>query len=78
MALISEVEELKNWRVFAREARFVAQQMSDPKSRLIMLQIARGYDLLARHAERGASSAWPQRKSWPAQSFISLQMTPLS
>jgi hypothetical protein len=54
MASNSEVRALKDLRAHASEARFVAQQMRDPKSRLIMLEIGRCYDLLAQHAERRA------------------------
>jgi hypothetical protein len=41
------------------EARFIAQQMSNPMTRLIMLEIARGYDRLAQHAEGRASLFYP-------------------
>jgi hypothetical protein len=59
MASNSAVEDAKNWRGRAMEARFVAQQMSDPMTRLIMLEIARGYDPLAQHAEGRAPLFYP-------------------
>jgi hypothetical protein len=47
----SDVDALARWRALATEARAQAEQMTDAEARRIMLNIAEGYDLLARHAE---------------------------
>jgi hypothetical protein len=39
------------WWALAAEARAVADEMTDPKAREIMLKIAAGYERLARRAE---------------------------
>jgi hypothetical protein len=41
-----------HWRNRAEEARVNAEQMSDPESKRMMLEIAEGYLLLAERAER--------------------------
>jgi hypothetical protein len=40
-----------HWQERAREARVLAEQMSDEESRATMLEIARDYDKLAQRAE---------------------------
>jgi len=42
----------KHWRERAEEARSVADQLSDPESKRMMLRIAEAYVRLAEHAER--------------------------
>jgi len=44
-------ESPSRWWALAAEARAVADEMTDPKAREIMLKIARGYERLARRAE---------------------------
>jgi hypothetical protein len=41
-----------HWRNRAEEARVNAEQMSDPESKRMMLEIAEGYLRLAERAER--------------------------
>lgn len=41
----------KHWRDRAEEARAQAEQMTDEAARSGMLQIAKSYDEIARHAE---------------------------
>jgi hypothetical protein len=38
------------WQALAEEARTIADQMTDPQAKLILLTIARGYDRLAERA----------------------------
>ena len=47
----SDVDAVERWRALASEARAQAEQMTDAEAKRIMLNIAEGYDLLARHAE---------------------------
>ena len=44
------------WRVLAAESRAVAEEMTDPKARLILLTIARSYERLAERAEDRAKA----------------------
>jgi hypothetical protein len=39
------------WRVLAEDARAAAEEMTDPKARLILLTIARAYERLAERAD---------------------------
>jgi hypothetical protein len=39
------------WMALAAEARAVADEMTDPQARQVMLKIAEGYERLARRAE---------------------------
>jgi len=41
----------RHWQSLAREAREVAEKMTDAAAKLIMLNIARGYERLAAVAE---------------------------
>jgi hypothetical protein len=43
-------EPTLRWRTLADEARTIADQMTDPQSKLVLLTIARGYDRLAERA----------------------------
>jgi hypothetical protein len=47
-----ELRTLKHWRCCAKEARIVAERMSDPLSRQMMENVAASYDKLADWAER--------------------------
>jgi uncharacterized protein YjiS (DUF1127 family) len=48
---VSLVNDAAHWRVRAREARALAEQMDDPCSRRTMLVIAQDYEKLAARAE---------------------------
>jgi len=56
----SILDDPKHWLERADEARSIADQISDPDSRRMMLRIAEDYERLANHARR--------RKSRTAQS----------
>ena len=47
------------WRSRAEEARAVAVQMTDPRTRAIMLGIAQDYEKLAERAEQRAAVKAP-------------------
>ena len=47
----SSIDIAEHWRKLAREARAVAVELTDPDAKLIMINIAEGYELLARRAE---------------------------
>ena len=47
----SAMDDAKRWRTLAEEARAAANQMADPAARRILLNIADGYERLARRAE---------------------------
>jgi len=44
-------DPVARWRVLAEEARTVADQMSDPEAKVILLTISQGYEHLAQRAE---------------------------
>jgi hypothetical protein len=48
------------WRALADEARTIADQMSDPQQKLILLTIARGYERLAERAMARRAQTDPQ------------------
>ena len=48
------VDDPAHWRERAREARTLADEMKDEVSRQMMLEIAAGYQRLAKHAEERA------------------------
>jgi hypothetical protein len=50
------------WRALAEEARTIADQMTDPQAKLILLTIARGYDRLAERAAARAAQTDPDKK----------------
>jgi hypothetical protein len=56
----SILDDPKHWLERADEARSIADQISDPDSKRMMLRIAEDYERLANHARR--------RKSRTAQS----------
>ncbi len=47
----SATDAARHWRSLAREARGVANTMTDPAAKRIMLNIAEGYERLATNAE---------------------------
>ena len=47
----SAVDDAKRWRTLAEEARAAGNEMMDPAARRILLNIADGYERLARRAE---------------------------
>jgi hypothetical protein len=47
----SNVDNAERWRKLAEEARAVADQLTDPGAKQIMVRIAEGYELLTRRAE---------------------------
>jgi hypothetical protein len=49
LELLSNVE---HWRDRAEEARVHADQMSNPEAQRMMLEVAAGYDKLAKRAEQ--------------------------
>jgi hypothetical protein len=54
---IRHLTDAKHWRDRAREARATADQMTDPKAKLIMLAIATGYERLAKRDEERQAAA---------------------
>lgn len=48
----SILDDPEHWQERAEEARSIAEQMSDPDSKRMMLRIAQDYDRLAAHARR--------------------------
>lgn len=46
----SDEYQAARWWALAAEARAIAAEMTDPAAKQIMLRIAEGYALLARHA----------------------------
>ena len=51
----SILDDPKHWLERAEEARSIADQLSDPESRRMMLRIAEDYERLANHARRRKS-----------------------
>jgi hypothetical protein len=47
----SHINDPAHWRQRAEEARVHAEQMTDPESRRMMLNIAEDYEKLAKRAE---------------------------
>lgn len=52
----TEPPAAQRWRRMAEDAHAIAEGMTDPESRLMMRQIALGYDRLALHAEQREAS----------------------
>ena len=48
----SILDNPEHWQDRAEEARSIAEQMSDPDSKRMMLRIAEDYERLAAHARR--------------------------
>jgi len=51
------LENPEHWLKRAEEARTIAEGLNDPEARLMMLGVARTYDILAVRAEQ---RAWPK------------------
>ena len=51
------INDPKHWRARAEEARTVADDMTDEKSKQMMLRIAADYEELARRAEQRLKAA---------------------
>jgi hypothetical protein len=51
----SILDEPEHWRERAKEARNVAEQLSDPTVRAMMFRIAEDYERLAEHAQQRAT-----------------------
>ena len=47
----SDVDVAERWRTLAAEARTTADKMTDPEAKRTLLNIAEGYERLARRAE---------------------------
>jgi len=58
----SHINDPKHWRTRAEEARTVAEQMTDPISKQMMLSVAADYERLAIRAEERMAKASPQSK----------------
>ena len=54
MPVSFSVDDPNHWRGRAEEARTLAEEMKDEISRQMMLDIANGYERLAKHAEERA------------------------
>jgi hypothetical protein len=48
----SLINNPEHWRSRAEEARAIASDLNDPETQRIMLEVAKGYDRLAEHAEQ--------------------------
>jgi hypothetical protein len=53
----SILDDPEHWRGRAEEARTVAEQLTDPIAKAMMLRIAEDYDRIADHAQQRASGA---------------------
>jgi hypothetical protein len=53
----SKVDTAERWHNLAAEARAVADELTDLDAKAVMLEIAKGYDLLARRAEAREKSS---------------------
>jgi hypothetical protein len=51
------LDDPDHWHGRAKEARALAEQMSDPAARAAMLRIAGDYERIAQHAEQRAKTA---------------------
>ena len=47
----ADMNDAERWRTLAAEALAIAEMMTDPEARRVMLFIAEGYRLLAERAE---------------------------
>jgi hypothetical protein len=56
-------DDPKHWRQRAEQARALAEQMSDPASREMMLGIAKDYERLAERAEQRAQEERKKKES---------------
>jgi hypothetical protein len=60
---MSPTEEPEYWRDRAEHIRAIAEVMTDPPSREMMLRVAGGYDRIAEHLE-DKKSPQPRPASW--------------
>jgi hypothetical protein len=58
----SQIDDPKHWRSRAEEARAVAEHMTDPISKQMMLNVAADYERLAKRAEERRAKASPESK----------------
>jgi hypothetical protein len=58
MSLYS-INDPKHWLDRAKEARALAEQMTDPEAKRTMLKNASDYERLAQRAEERAAGRWP-------------------
>ena len=56
------INDPKHWLDRAKEARALAEQMSDPETKRTMLKNAYDYERLAQRAKERAAGRWPQSK----------------
>lgn len=47
----AKIDSAERWRELAEEARAVADKLTDPDAKQVMLRIAEGYELLIRRAK---------------------------
>ncbi len=47
----AKIDSVERWRELAAEARAVADKLTDPDAKQVMVRIAEGYELLIRRAE---------------------------
>ena len=59
------LNDVARWRSLAAEALTLAAQMSDPASKLTMLNIALGYEHIAQRAERRLNADMVGKKRRP-------------
>jgi hypothetical protein len=59
----SILDDPKHWRERAEEARTIADQLSDPESKRMILRIAEDYLRMAEHAARRAKRAPSNNRS---------------
>jgi len=55
----SFIHDPAHWRQRAEEARTIAEQMSDPEAKRMMLEIAEDYEKLAKRAEERTAKRPP-------------------
>jgi hypothetical protein len=55
---MSHINDPKHWRYRAKEARAMAESMTDPEAKRLMLNVAADYERLAERAEQRAGGMW--------------------
>jgi hypothetical protein len=56
---MSHINDPKHWRYRAEEARAMAESMTDPEAKRLMLNVAADYERLAKRAEDRAGGDVP-------------------